>query len=73
MSTLPIAAVWLGVTWFGWGLLECWTVITLWVSALGLIYLTRFLQGRWRTMRVVEPEILADEPDEGTVGTAVHH
>ena len=30
---------------------------------LGLIYCGRFLQGRWRHMRVIEPELLsADRP-----------
>jgi hypothetical protein len=35
-----------------------WTVITLWVCGLGLIYGARFLQGRWRYMRIIEPELL---------------
>ena len=43
----------------GGGLLWCWVVITVWVSAMGLIYAARFLQGRWRQMRVIEPELLA--------------
>jgi MATE family multidrug resistance protein len=41
----------------GWGLLWCWVVLTAWVCSLGLIYLARFLQGRWRQMRVIEPEL----------------
>ena len=32
-------------------------MLTAWVSTLGLIYWGRFLQGRWRHMRVIEPEI----------------
>ncbi len=44
-----------------WDLLACWVVVTLWVSALGLIYLGRFLQGRWRLMRVIEPELLGEQ------------
>lgn len=31
-----------------------WAVITAWILSLGLIYLARFLQGKWRTMRVIE-------------------
>lgn len=33
-----------------------WWVMTAWIVALGTIYLLRFLQGSWRTMRVTEPE-----------------
>jgi MATE family multidrug resistance protein len=57
----PVAAVWAGIGWFHWELLSCWVVVTLWVSALGLIYLGRFLQGHWRHMRVIEPELLGEE------------
>ncbi len=57
----PVAVVWAGIRWLQWGLLSCWVVVTLWVCALGLIYLGRFLQGRWRLMRVIEPELLDDK------------
>jgi len=57
----PIIAGWWGITRYGWGLTWCWILITAWICVLGLVYLARFLQGRWRTMRVIEPE-LADEP-----------
>ena len=60
MAPLPVVASWLGVTFFGGGLLWCWTAITAWICSLGLVFLARFLQGRWRRMRVIEPE--ADEP-----------
>jgi MATE family multidrug resistance protein len=58
-SPLSLLATWWGVTRQGWGLIGCWTVITVWISALGLIYLARFLQGRWQQMRVIEPETAA--------------
>ena len=57
----PVAVVWAGIRWLQWDLLACWVVVTLWVCALGLIYLGRFLQGRWRLMRVIEPELLGEE------------
>jgi MATE family multidrug resistance protein len=59
LATSPpsLLATWWGVTRQGWGLLWCWTVITVWICSLGLIYLARFLQGRWRQMRVIEPDI----------------
>jgi MATE family multidrug resistance protein len=57
MSPPPLLAAWWGMARQGWGLLWCWIVITVWICSLGLIYLARFLQGRWRQMRVIEPEI----------------
>jgi MATE family multidrug resistance protein len=39
---------------FGWGLYWAWTFATAYVVALGLAMLARFLQGKWRTMRVIE-------------------
>ncbi len=55
-SLLPLSLAWLGIHNLGQGLSWCWTLITLWVCSAGLIYLGRFLQGKWRTMRVIEPE-----------------
>jgi uncharacterized protein (DUF58 family) len=36
---------------WGW-----WWVMTLWIILLAAVYLARFLQGRWRLMRVIETE-----------------
>jgi MATE family multidrug resistance protein len=38
---------------FGW-----WYVMTGWILAMALAYLWRFLQGGWRNMRVIEPELV---------------
>lgn len=57
--TLSLAALIVGqagVTYFGLGLFWWWYVLTGWICLLGLVYFARFLQGRWRTMRVIEPE-----------------
>jgi MATE family multidrug resistance protein len=61
MSPPPVLAVWIGITRFGLGLMWCWIVITVWIIMLGLIYLTRFLQGHWREIRVIEPDVVHDE------------
>ena len=45
------------VEWLGAGLYGLWTYVTLWLWCLGSIYLLRFMQGRWRTMRVIEPAL----------------
>ena len=56
-SLVPLSLAWLGIHHFGRGLYWCWTLLTLWVCSAGLIYLARFLQGKWRTMRVIEQEV----------------
>lgn len=40
----------------GWGLMWCWTVLMLWVFSLAFAYSGRFVQGRWKKMRVIEPD-----------------
>lgn len=58
-APLPVVATWLGVVKAGWGLYWCWIVVTAWITALAIIYLVRFRQGRWKSMRVIEPEVTA--------------
>jgi multidrug resistance protein, MATE family len=58
LTPLPVAAAWLGIRFFKFGLMWCWIVITCWICTSGIIYLVRFLHGRWRHMRVIEPELL---------------
>ena len=67
MSPMPVLAGWIGITYFDAGLIWCWAALTAWISALGLIYLARFMQGRWREMRVIEAEAL--ESVQGVAGT----
>jgi MATE family multidrug resistance protein len=55
-APLPVAVSLAGLAWFGGGLIWCWAVITGWICSLGLIYFARFRQGRWRQMRVIEPD-----------------
>jgi len=71
MSPLPVIAGWLGIRYFDLGLIWCWIVITVWICALGLIYLGRFLQGDWQHMRVIETEPVIDEVDEASEGAVV--
>jgi MATE family, multidrug efflux pump len=49
----------------GWRLWGWWWVLTGWIFALGVTYLARFIQGRWRTMRVIEPDFTATEVAAG--------
>lgn len=41
----------------GYGLYGWWWVMTAWLFVLGLSYLGRFVQGRWKSMRVIEPDL----------------
>ena len=56
---------WAAVAHFGMGLSACWWIITLWIMAVGVIYLLRFVQGKWRTMHVIESDVVlkSDEFD----------
>lgn len=36
------------------GVLSCWALVTAWVSVFGLIFLVRFMQGKWKSLRVIE-------------------
>lgn len=56
MAMLLASATWVAMGMFGAGLHICWCLITVWVWALGTIYLVRFLAGKWRSMRVIEME-----------------
>ena len=58
LTPMPVVAACVGIYLFHFGLLWCWVVITLWVCSSGMIYLARFLHGRWRHIRVIEPELL---------------
>lgn len=63
MAVVPLGLTWIGIRFFGGGLYWCWIVATLWVCALGLIYFARFLQGRWKDIRVIEQEYQRPEGD----------
>lgn len=62
VSPIPIVLTSLGIDYFvssgrvEQGLMYCWWVVTAWICTLGVIYFGRFLQGKWRDMRVIEPE-----------------
>ena len=57
LGTSIVCATWYAITQAGVGLYGAWTILTLWVCSLGVIFGARFLQGRWRTMRVIEEQV----------------
>ncbi len=54
LSPIPIVFGWSGIHLWNWGLTEFWLLVTCWISASGLIYGARFLQGKWRRRQVIE-------------------
>lgn len=56
LGSSVVVLTWLGIRYFELGLYSAWTILTLWVCALGVIFMRRFLQGHWREMRVIEGE-----------------
>jgi MATE family multidrug resistance protein len=56
LAVAAVGATWLGINYAGFGVLACWVVITTWVLLLGVVFAVRFLDGKWRDMRVIEPE-----------------
>lgn len=68
-DTRFVSLVAIGVSWpvmvlptflcvlYGWGLLAAWCFATAYVVVLAIIFWRRFLGGRWRTMKVIEPHV----------------
>jgi MATE family multidrug resistance protein len=70
-AAAAVAATWIGLSSGMFGLLGSWAVVTTWVSCLGIAYLLRFLGGKWRDMRVIEPEIEQEPPQAELVAADV--
>jgi MATE family multidrug resistance protein len=51
-----IAPVYIAVEIIGAGLYTAWTLATLYISALGLAFMLRYRQGKWKKMRVIETQ-----------------
>jgi MATE family multidrug resistance protein len=57
----PVMVIPTWLAWrFGWGLYWAWGFVSIYVVLLGLIFLARFRGGKWKSMRVIEPEPPAD-------------
>lgn len=63
LLVLPTYLAW---RWYGPNLMWSWTFCSIYVIALGFIYMSRFHQGRWRTMNVIHRGETSDTPDDDT-------
>ncbi|MEM6329088.1 MAG: MATE family efflux transporter [Planctomycetota bacterium] len=54
MAVLLGGASWLAVERLELGVFGCWTVVSLWIAISAVLFFLRFLQGKWRAMRVIE-------------------
>jgi MATE family multidrug resistance protein len=59
-----VMPTWIGVKYYHWGVISSWTACTVYIVFLGLGFVGRFQQGKWRSMRVIEvpPPDLIDSP-----------
>jgi MATE family multidrug resistance protein len=51
---IMVLPTWATVT-YGWGLYWAWTFASAYIIALAFVFWLRFRQGKWRSMRVIEP------------------
>ena len=54
LSPIPVVLGWVGIRYWNWGLTQFWFLVTFWVCSQAAIYATRFRQGKWRSMKVIE-------------------
>ncbi|MBM82403.1 MAG: MATE family efflux transporter [Planctomycetaceae bacterium] len=57
IMVLPTYLFW---TWYGGDLELSWTVCTVFIIFLGIGFLVRFMGGKWKTMRVIEANVIAE-------------
>jgi len=61
LATLLGLFSWLAVEYWQLGIYGCWVVIASWVGLMGVVFMWRFLGGKWRSMRVIELELEVGE------------
>ena len=45
---------WLGIDRFHLGVYWCWTVLTLYICVMGVIFFIRFMRGKWMSMNLIK-------------------
>lgn len=54
--SIMVIPTYIGLTYFDGGLVMAWATVTVLVIVLGFGFLGRFLQGKWKSMKVIEGE-----------------
>jgi len=62
-SALMVIPTSITVIYLHGGIMPCWTIATIYIILLSLIFLARFLGGAWKKMRVIERHITALPPE----------
>jgi MATE family multidrug resistance protein len=62
LSALLASFSYLSVEVWELSVFGCWTLVVLWCLLAAVIYVVRFWQGNWRSMRVIERPAEMDEP-----------
>ena len=57
VMVLPTWAAWR----FGWGIYWAWGFASAYIILLAVVFFFRFLQGKWKSMRVIEPVYVQEE------------
>jgi len=58
---LMILPIYIAVEVLGAGIYAAWTIATVYVAALGVAFMLRYRQGKWKRMRVIEAPSIARE------------
>lgn len=54
---IMVVPSYIAVEWLGGGIYTVWSIGSIYVCVLALIFWWRFRQGRWKSMRVIEPTV----------------
>ncbi len=73
--TMMVLPTYLCIAVYGWGLYSAWIFVSLYIVSAGTLFMFRFIQGKWKSMRVIEaatpaaPPVVpvAEDPDVGMV------
>jgi MATE family, multidrug efflux pump len=60
LAALLASLSWLSVEVWELGVYGCWALITGWVWIAAAAFFLRFRQGKWRSMRVIEPRVIGE-------------
>lgn len=56
LATVFALATWLAVEVWKLDVYGCWAIVTAWICLMGIVYWLRYLNGKWRSMRVIEQQ-----------------